>query len=87
MNVIKDAVIRMKEIQSFAQQFTDEALSLDGSSMERVSPGRVELGMAIRRWGPHWRSSVIYALLTQLTEAGKGSSQYSTPSRCDMMAN
>lgn len=30
--------------------------------------GRDTLGMAIRRWGPTWRSQVVYALLVELIE-------------------
>ncbi|MCJ1358689.1 MAG: CCA tRNA nucleotidyltransferase, mitochondrial [Icmadophila ericetorum] len=60
MNVIKDAVIRMKEIQSFAQQFTDEALSLDGSSMERkLEKVLVNLGSLI---------DIYAAFLTKLSK-------------------
>ncbi|KAL8789282.1 MAG: hypothetical protein Q9213_001205 [Squamulea squamosa] len=33
---------------------------------ENVS--RQEQGMAIRRWGPNWRCSVMYAILTETTE-------------------
>ncbi|KAL8988623.1 MAG: hypothetical protein Q9177_002332 [Variospora cf. flavescens] len=32
------------------------------------SPIRSKQGMAIRRWGPYWRSSVMFALLTQVAE-------------------
>lgn len=32
------------------------------------SPGRDTLGMAIRRWGPSWRSQVMYALLVDMVE-------------------
>lgn len=85
MNVVKDAVNQMKEIWSFTEHFATEISYPESPSTAGTKPGRVELGMAIRRWGPYWRSSVMYALLTQLVEAGKHSGQYSRTSRSDIL--
>ncbi|KAL8682097.1 MAG: hypothetical protein Q9186_001802 [Xanthomendoza sp. 1 TL-2023] len=37
--------------------------------------GREAQGMAIRRWGSNWRCSVMYAILTQITEASSNQHQ------------
>ena len=87
MNVVKDAVSQMREIWSFTEHFAT-GVSYPGSpSTAGTKTGRVELGMAIRRWGPYWRSSVMYALLTQLVEARKDLGQYSTTSRSDILSD
>ena len=50
-----------------------------GPPLKRKSgtPDRGVLGMAIRRWGTYWRSSVVFALLLQMMECGQPESERS----------
>lgn len=44
---------------------------------KQKSPTRSEQGMAIRHWGPQWRSSVMFASLTQIMITPEESELYS----------
>ena len=67
--IINDAVLSLHDISK-----TREAIKEQGqatcSSLKRkqVSDLRETQGMAIRRWGVHWRSNVIFALLVDIME-------------------
>lgn len=67
---IEEAVTNIDDIDITKNLIVDE-LSLAASSLKRKDPSssREIQGKAIRRWGAHWRSSVIYALLVQISEA------------------
>ncbi|KAI4256720.1 MAG: hypothetical protein LQ352_001961 [Teloschistes flavicans] len=58
-----DDVIRIKDATSNEIPETTSPLK-----RKRVLTTREAQGMAIRHWGPSWRSSVMYAILTQITE-------------------
>ena len=67
VSVVRDAVLHMGEISMFKDAVIIDPQS-SGPSLKR-KPGRADrgvLGMAIRRWGPHWRSSVMFGLLRQV---------------------
>ena len=59
-----DGIIQIKDAAIGRTSFTTSPLK-----RKLESPTRLEQGMAIRRWGPHWRSSVLYAMLTQVVES------------------
>lgn len=64
-NAIRDLndIIHIKDAANVADPPVTSPL---GPGQE--SPIRSKQGMAIRRWGPYWRSSVMFALLTQVAE-------------------
>lgn len=70
--IIKNAVSCTEEIGVFKDATIIDVKSA-GPPLKRKSraPDRGVLGMAIRRWGPHWRSSVMFALLLQIMECTK----------------
>lgn len=71
MEIIKNAVLHMDEIIACK----NAALELEGvpsMPMKRkhdVST-RESWGMSMRRWGPHWRSSIMFAILVEVTTLG-----------------
>ena len=68
--IIKNAFTCMGEIRVFKDDATIVGFKSAGPPLKRKSeaPDRGVLGMAIRRWGTHWRSSVMFALLLQMME-------------------
>ncbi|KAL8719309.1 MAG: hypothetical protein Q9225_003673 [Loekoesia sp. 1 TL-2023] len=69
VKIIESAVVHLDEII----QIKDAAVAQMSSTTSPLkrkhdSPTRSQQGMAIRRWGPRWRSSVMYAILTQVME-------------------
>ena len=66
INVIKDAVLHYREVIASKEALTHEDRSVS-TPTKRKQPAlsREGLGMAMRRWGPHWRSTVIYAILLE----------------------
>lgn len=65
-NAVKtlDDIIELKDAATAGKPSTTSPLK-----RKYGSPGRSEQGMGIRRWGPHWRSSVIFAILAQVMES------------------
>lgn len=57
-------IIKLKDLIKQNTQFTDSSVKQD-----QETPSRESLGQSIRAWGSHWRSSVIFALLTQLSDS------------------
>ncbi|MCJ1477732.1 CCA tRNA nucleotidyltransferase, mitochondrial [Lambiella insularis] len=69
-NVIKDAMVHLPEIVASKAAISTESQSVSiPMKRKQASLSREGLGMAIRRWGRHWRSSVLVALLTEVMEA------------------
>lgn len=64
-NAVKalDDIIQLKDAATAGNPSTTSPLK-----RKHGSPARSEQGMGIRRWGPHWRSSVMFAILTQVME-------------------
>lgn len=69
VKIIEGAVVHLDEIIQTKDAAVGQ-MSSTTSPLKRKneSPTRSQQGMAIRRWGPHWRSSVMYAMLTQVME-------------------
>jgi len=69
ISVIKDAILHYEEIIASKDALSNEA-RLVPSSTKRKQPAlsREGLGMAIRRWGPHWRKSVIFSMLVEVMD-------------------
>ncbi|KAL8963217.1 MAG: hypothetical protein Q9193_000488 [Seirophora villosa] len=67
-NAIRDLneIIQIKDAANVARPSITSPLE-----PRHKSPTRSEQGMAIRRWGPYWRSSVMFALLIQVAENSK----------------
>ena len=59
----REEIIRLKDEVNF-----DSQPSIVPSKRKQTSSSRESQGQAIRRWGTHWRSSVLYALLTEMTK-------------------
>ncbi|KAL8833789.1 MAG: hypothetical protein Q9170_004082 [Blastenia crenularia] len=72
VDIIEKAVVFLDEIIQIKDAAIDE-ISITNPTLKRKekSTGRSDQGMAIRRWGPPWRSYVMYAILTQITEASE----------------
>ena len=71
--IVDDAVSHLSEIIAVKDSLSNES-RLTSSSLKRKQDGedRVSQGQAIRRWGSHWRTSAMYALLTQVGESESG---------------
>lgn len=68
--IIKDAILDLESVI----ELKDSTISRRKSSTwpletRNLSAIREVQGQAVRRWGPRWRSTAIYALLVQLSEA------------------
>lgn len=68
IKVVENAVTYLDEIIRMKDALADPTSTTSPPKRKRDSQIRSELGMAIRQWGPHWRNSVMYALLTQIME-------------------
>lgn len=67
--IVDDAVHNLQDVILMKNEFSRH--DVDVSSPLKRKPSnvsRVVQGLAIRRWGPHWRSCVIFALLTEVAE-------------------
>lgn len=69
VNLVEKAVIHLDDIVGAKDALINEP-SATTSPLKRKhgSVTRSEQGMAIRRWGHHWRNIVMFALLTQTAE-------------------
>ena len=70
MKVAADSVTLKGEIAALVEDISLENPLSDSPSSKRkqLVPQRDTLGFAIRKWGSHWRSSFMFALLCRLTE-------------------
>lgn len=59
-----DDIIQLKDAANVNGPSTTSPLK-----RKHESPTRSEQGMAIRRWGPQWRNSVTFTMLTQIMES------------------
>ena len=67
--VINNAVLSLPDIREIREAIKErEGTTASTLERKRDSVFREVQGMAIRRWGVHWRSNVIYALLVETTE-------------------
>lgn len=69
-NTVEIAALSIQDIITTKDSFSNEA-AISSLTLKRKHPvtNREAQGKAIRRWGFHWRSSVMYALLVQVMEA------------------
>lgn len=68
--VITHAVLELDYVIKMKDSVVSQAMSSASPLNEKDSAStRENQGQAIRRWGQHWRSIAIYALLVQLSEA------------------
>ena len=76
--IVKDAGLELDYIVRMKDSVASEAVS-STSPLKRKdrSAARESQGLVVRRWGPHWRSMAVYALLVQLSEAEDESSRSS----------
>lgn len=68
IKIVGNAVAHLDEIIRTKDALANPISTTSPWKRKRDDTTRSEQGMAIRRWGPHWRSSVLYALLTQIME-------------------
>jgi len=68
--VVDDAVSHLKEIVEM-KNITNDNIQPTTSPLKRKqgTTDRVSQGQSIRKWGTKWRTSVLYALLTQVGES------------------
>lgn len=67
--VVEDAVTSMPQIISMMNAaIEEEQITRSSYKRKEARTMRVVQGMAIRGWGSHWRSSVTYSLLVQISE-------------------
>ena len=59
----REEIVRIKDEVNY-----DSQPSTVPSKRKQGSSSRESQGQAIRRWGSNWRSSVLYALLTEVTK-------------------
>ena len=59
----REEIIRLKDEVNY-----DSQPSIVPSKRKQTSSSRESQGQAIRRWYTYWRSSVLYALLTEVTK-------------------
>ena len=64
--IIASACNNMKEIESLQRKVVTQTKDPDSLDNKDEYVGRDTLGMAIRRWGPTWRSQVFLALLLDI---------------------
>ena len=67
--IVGNAISQREEIIRLKDEVNhDSQPSIVPSKRKQASSSRESQGQAIRRWGAHWRSSVLYALLTEVTK-------------------
>ena len=70
VKIINNAILFLPDILKTRSALNDsEDTAKLSLKRKRESHARETLGVAIRRWGIHWQSSVMYALLVEVTEA------------------
>ncbi len=69
IKAIDNAVLSLPDIRDIREAIKErEGTTASTRKRKRDSVLREVQGMAVRRWGVHWRSNVIYALLVEITE-------------------
>ena len=76
VKLVSNAVTHLREIIAMKDAVRAQLTGTD-SPLKRKQEvdSREAQGMAIRRWGSEWRSSVMFALLHEITEASEPSSK------------
>ncbi|KAL8705170.1 MAG: hypothetical protein Q9201_001707 [Fulgogasparrea decipioides] len=73
IKVIENAAVHLNEIVHIKDTTVNKGPSTASPLRRKQDLNSHEVqGMAIRRWGPSWRSSVMFALLTQMNEVARG---------------
>ena len=68
--LVEEAVLYLSDVIMTKGYAIDQPDSAARDSKQKLSSDSRELhGKAIRQWGPHWRSTVMFALLVQIAEA------------------
>ena len=68
--IVDDAALELIEIIGIKRSVCEEVQLQSSPSKRKYSmTSRVFQGQAIRSWGSHWRSNVMYALLVEIAEA------------------
>lgn len=77
VKTVNDAVLELDHVIKMKDSAIPEATSSTSPSEKKDQPSiREFLGKAVRHWGLHWRSIVMYALLVQLSEAKDESGKF-----------
>ncbi|KAL9586985.1 MAG: hypothetical protein Q9203_003669 [Teloschistes exilis] len=70
VKLVDNAAMHLDNIVQIKDTTVDESPQTTSPlKRKRDQTTRETQGMAIRQWGPTWRSSVMYAILTQITES------------------
>ncbi|KAL8885503.1 MAG: hypothetical protein Q9192_006634 [Flavoplaca navasiana] len=68
--LIDDAASHLEDIIQVRRAVTEDgSLSTNPLKRKQDKVGRQEQGLSIREWGPDWRCSVMYAILTEIAES------------------
>lgn len=79
-SVIKDAVLHYPDIIAWKAAVPKSSPSISvPMKRKQTSLSREKFGMSIRRWGPHWRSIAMFALLTEVMETNEEHGQFCSP--------
>lgn len=69
VKIIDDAVSHLEEIITMKDSLSSpDTATTSPLKRKQSATSREAQGQAIRSWGSHWRSSVLYALLVQISE-------------------
>ncbi|KAL6719104.1 CCA tRNA nucleotidyltransferase, mitochondrial [Lecanora helva] len=66
-------IVAIKDLASNGRQPTSAPSETKSATLDRVTQG-----LAIRSWGANWRSSIMYAILTQLADHDRAADRQST---------
>ena len=67
-DIVVLAVRNQSEISSLVEKLAEQKRRPDKVIVGEDATARDVLGMAVRRWGPTWRSQVMYSLLVEIVE-------------------
>ena len=78
MKIVANSILHKSEIVDLVEDISteDPTPASPSSKRKRSSPRRDILGLAIRRWGAHWRSSFVFTLLCRLVELDEQTGAY-----------
>ncbi len=85
-DVVIAAVRNQQEISSMVDALRDRQRRPDKPVVGDDASARDVLGMAVRRWGPSWRSQAMYAFLVEVVE-NQGSVEGNVPIRAGPVSN
>ena len=67
--LIDNAASHLESIVQVRNAVAKEELTTNPLKRKQYSVSREEQGLSIREWGANWRCSVMYAILTEITES------------------